>query len=597
MCKIFRQPQKSQKKFISLKNRLLSRYFIKLLILYLKAMSIFFTFASLFHLTNHGYKTIFILYFMYLVTLNSKWNKKCLQVQLVLNQFHLVWILKITMYSTTMASTLKGILMNTQFKKPLLIVALCAAFGGLLATSANNAYATDHGDTALFNGTARNDARLTDYFMLNRGQMLAFIIDTNPTIGTATQLPTQSQSNYIFPTDVSFKAYIDNHSKVTFDDTFRNAHLGGTIVDNSKIKENFVFHFTFDNNNQLTTTMSSPDTELGISGFYPTEVNQGDLVYVLGSGFNSEETKVRVNGRRAPFSKVLSDNVMVFIAPFGGKTGAVTITTETEDEDNESKSRVTSASELVITKFNGFNPDAIKNLNNIANNQAVNDAIKAGNVLALAEIGLPVKTFSGLRDDPFIRIPQNGKNIAAMAVELPQSLFTHGRQKVLISWGASGFDTVDGASADVAGRSFGSMFPPENGIINKLHPSQHVAALEAAQAAGVAGTLQCQTPYQLDANGNTIATVPALRKDCADESQRMLKAADVAIFDTTKPQHFPNGRELADDQVDLIAPYDARVNTLLINPANGENTGGRTSPTANDVPHSATFPYLGLPQP
>ena len=509
--------------------------------------------------------------------------------------------------------------MNARFKKPVLIAALCAAFGGLTATS--TAFATDHGDTALVNGANRTDARLTDYFALNRGEMLALIIDTNPTLGTPGQITAQhpsqpkpqTQTEYIFPTDVKFTANIDNRSLVTFDNAFNNANLGGTVADPSKIKESFVFTFTFDSANNHTVTMSSPDTELGISGFYPTEVNQGDLVYVLGSGFNADETKVRVNGRRAPFSKVLSDNVLVFIAPFGGKTGAVTVTTETEDEDNESKAKVTSASDLVINKFKGFNPDAIQNLKDIVSNTAAIDLIKAGNVMGLAQIGLPVHTFSGLRDDPFIRLPQQGKNVAAMAVEMPQSLFTHGRQKVLLSWGASGFDAITGASSDVAGRSFATMFTPEQFILNTLHPSQHVAALEAKEAAAPAigeatqavratFLLPCQTAFQPFDADQTKQLAP-LQIDCAP-GQRMLKSADVIIFDTTKPQAFPNGRELTNDQINLIGTsYDPRVENLrrmeMTPPANPLDNHGVPfvlNPSANDVPHDTNFPYLGLPQ-
>ena len=495
--------------------------------------------------------------------------------------------------------------MNTFFKKHVLITALCAAFGGQMVSNA--AFATDHGDTALVNGTARNDARLTDYFALNRGKMLAFILDTNPTIGTKTQLPAQSQTNYIFPTDVKFTANVDNHSKVNFDDAFRNANLGGTIEDTSKIQENFTFTFTFDSNNQLTTIMSSADTALGISGFYPTEVNQGDLVYVLGSGFNGDETKVRVNGRLAVLSRVLSDNVLVFIAPiFGGKTGVVTIST---DEG----ASVSSTSELVINSFKGITPETLKNVTTILTNTAVTDAIKAGNVTALADIGLPVHSFSGLRDDPFIRVPQQGKNIAAIAVELPQSLFTHGRQKVLITWGTSAFNSITGPSSDVAGRSFGSMFTPEQFIINTLHPSQQVAALEAKEAAAPAigaatpavratFLMPCQTAFQPFSTTIPAQKLATLDIDCAP-GQRMLKTPDVSIFDTTKPQHFPNGRDLDNDQIDLIGTfYDPRVENLRREEitATGVDIHGApvvASPTANDVPHDANFPYLGLPQP
>ena len=515
--------------------------------------------------------------------------------------------------------------MNSQFKKQILITALCAAFGSLM--SASTAFATDHGDTALVNGTARNDARLTDYFALNRGDKLALIIDTNPTIGFANQAPNQSQTNYIFPTDVKFTANIDNHSAVSFDSAFNNTNLGGTVVDPSKINENFTFTFTFDNTNKETVIMSSADTELGISGFYPTTVNQGDLVYVLGSGFNSEETKVKVNGRRAPFSKVLSDNVLVFIAPFGGKSGAISISTEIEDEatDTESKAKVTSASELVINKFKGFNPDSIQKLQNIINNTTATDLVKAGNVMGLAQIGLPVQTFSGLRDDPFIRVPQQGKNIAAMAVELPQSLFTHGRQKVLLSWGTSAFNSISGPSSDLAGRSFATMFTPEQlsvvdstGVthptLNVLHPSQHIAALEAREAAAPAFgaateavrrtfILPCQTIFQPFAALPTLsAPLTALEINCAP-GQRMLKTPDVIIFDTTKPQVFPNGRELNNDQIDLIgSSYDPRVENLrraetVVAGNDIQGIPNLASPVVNDILHDTNFPYLGVRRP
>ena len=514
--------------------------------------------------------------------------------------------------------------MNTYFNKSALITALCAAFGGMMTTGTT--FATDHGDTALVNGITRNDARLTDYFALNRGEMLAFIIDTNPTIGFASQAPNQSQTNYIFPTDVKFTANVDNHSAVSFDNAFNNTNLGGTVVDPSKINENFTFTFTFDNTNKETVIMSSADTALGISGFYPTTVRQGDLVYVLGSGFTSDETKVRV-GKRKAFSRAISDNLLVFIAPFGGSTGAITVSTETENEatDTEVKAKVTSASPLVVNRFNGINQESLKNLKTILTNTAVTNLIKAGNVAAFDDIGLPSKTFSGLIDDPFIRVPQQGKNIAAMAVELPQSLFTHGRQKILLSWGTSAFNSISGPSSDLAGRSFATMFTPEqisvvdvNGVthptLNVLHPSQHIAALEAREAAAPAFgaateavrrgfILPCQTPFQpFAALPNGSAPLTALEINCAPGT-RMLKTPDVIIFDTTKPQVFPNGRELNNDQIDLIGSnYDPRVENLrrgetVVSGNDIQGIPNLASPVVNDVLHDTNFPYLGLRRP
>lgn len=85
----------------------------------------------------------------------------------------------------------------------------------------------------------------------------------------------------------------------------------------------------------------------------------------------------------------------------------------------------------------------------------------------------------------------------------------------------------------------------------------------------------------------------------------MLKSPDVIIFDTTKTQVFPNGRELANDQIDYIGTYDPRVENLrrmeMNRPAapNDKDRHGTLfilNPSENDVPHSLTFPYLGEPQ-
>lgn len=501
--------------------------------------------------------------------------------------------------------------MSTPKRKTLLIAALCTAFGSLMTMSASSVYATDHGDNVLINGAARNDARLTDYFALNRGDKIAFIIDTNPTIGA----PGAQQTTYTFPTDVTFTANVDNHSAVNFDDPVRNVQHGGTVTNPAGIQENYTFTFTFDSTNTATVIMSSPDTELGISGFYPAEARRGDLVYVLGSGFDSDRTKVRVNGRLALFSKVLSDNVLVFIAPFLGRTGPITIATENADN---TVTKVTSSSNLTLKPFQSLNPDTLKNIETIVKDTATLDLIKAGNVAGLAKIGLPVQTFSGMRDDPFIRLPQQGRNIAAMAVELPQSLFTHGRQQVLLSWGTSKVNTVVGDSSEVAGRSFATMFTPEqNSVVdatgvthltlNALHPSQHVAALEAREAAAPAvGTanrnlflLPCQTAFQTSTSPTTPVT---LGFECAPGT-RMLKAPDVMIFNTANAQNFPNGRELTNDQIDSIATFDPRVEnvrrsemSVAAGAVDRQGDPFVLNPSANDVDHDTDFPYLGLPQ-
>lgn len=512
-----------------------------------------------------------------------------------------------------------------KFNKSLLAASIFAAFSSM---TAGVALATDHGDNVMINGAARNDARITDYFALNRGDKIAFIIDTNPTIGA----PGTLQNAYTFPTDVTFAANVDNHSAVNFDDPVRNLQHGGTVTNPADIRENFTFTFTFAAGNVLSVNMSTTDTALGISGFYPTAVKPGELVYVLGSGFKSDETKVKVNGRNVGLRYVVSDNVLVFVAPLNAKTGKVSITTETEGagDDDEIKVRVTSASDLSINRSEANDDDdsdddrgissGAQALRAIATNSTAVAKVNAGDVSGLADIGLPVQTFSGLRDDPFIRLPQQGRNIAAMAVELPQSLFTHGRQKVLLSWGTSKVNTVVGDSSELSGRSFATMFTPEqNSVVdaagfthltlNALHPSKHVAALEAREAAAPVGAanrnlflLPCQTAFQTPTNPLNPTTSPlTLGFECAPGT-RMLKAPDVMIFDTSKPQVFPNGRDLTNDQIDYIGlTFDPRVENLrrMEMTATGNDRQGDpflANPSANDVDHDTNFPYLGLPQ-
>ena len=446
-----------------------------------------------------------------------------------------------------------------------------ALVAGLMTCLSPGVFASDHGDTpvlqpltAAIPGYGRADARITDFFALKRTDTvtgldkLALIVDTNPTLN--------KEPTYTFPTDVTFTANVDNHTPVV-DDPVLTPILGGTFAKPEEIRENITFTFTFDAANNVKVKLSSPDTATGISGFYPENAAQGSLVYVMGSGFDRGRTVVRVNGRIALLSYVLSPNMLVFVNPFGATSGPISV--------RSPQGTAVTASSLTVKPFAGFDFDALANLGTIQTAKAILAEIEAGDVASLAKIGLPVQVFAGLRDDPFIRGPQKGKNIAAMAVELPLSLFTHGRQKVLTAWSSSNIEQAPcdttttscpfaaTAMEDVAGRSFGSMFAPERDIINTLHPSQHVAA-----TAGLGGLPQLYG-----------RPVPP----------------DVMIFDTTKPQNFPNGRELNDDIIDLIAPYDTRVEGLRVGEANTCLASGDPldCPTANDVPHSATFPYLG----
>jgi hypothetical protein len=148
-----------------------------------------------------------------------------------------------------------------------------------------------------------------------------------------------------------------------------------------------------------------------------------------------------------------------------------------------------------------------------------------------------VKFFAGLRDDPFIRGPRLGRNVAAIVVEMPLWMVRSWHQSTLLIWSSTQIPAVNSPIVEHAGRSLRSMFL-ENDVMNTTAPRYH---------------------YRL------YGLVP-----------------DVVIFDTARPASYPNGRALTDDVVDLVG--DPRV---VMNDA--------PFPTANDKPFLATFPYLAEP--
>ncbi|MGH9791583.1 MAG: DUF4331 family protein [Candidatus Acidiferrales bacterium] len=147
-----------------------------------------------------------------------------------------------------------------------------------------------------------------------------------------------------------------------------------------------------------------------------------------------------------------------------------------------------------------------------------------------------VSLFTGLRDDPFIRGPRIGRNVAAMVLEVPLSSVLDD-QSTLVMWVTSSVEDFDGRIQEMAGRSLVSMFP-ENALMNTMEPRLMF--------------------------------------------RRLGKDPDVMIYDTSLPAAFPNGRALSDDVVDLVGD-----NRVLANDA--------PFPSANDKPFLSTFPYLAPP--
>jgi hypothetical protein len=170
-----------------------------------------------------------------------------------------------------------------------------------------------------------------------------------------------------------------------------------------------------------------------------------------------------------------------------------------------------------------------------------------GNTAGVAELtatGLPgpvlqreVHFFAGLRDDPFIRGPRIGRNVAAFVLELPLRRVVHGHNPLLV-WATAAIDGRPEPFQEMAGRALRSMFVASD-FMNTNTPSDQFTLFNA---------------------------VP-----------------DVLIFDPRRPATFPNGRELVDDVVDLVG----EASTLATD---------APFPSANDVPFLAHFPYLAPPQ-
>lgn len=170
----------------------------------------------------------------------------------------------------------------------------------------------------------------------------------------------------------------------------------------------------------------------------------------------------------------------------------------------------------------------------------------------LATAGIDADTsitlFAGLRDDPFIRAPRQGRNVASVVIELPLNTVTRGRKRcTMLVWAMSSVPGPDGSAGDLGARALRSQFAENMPLNDYPDPAEHTRVL------GV--------------------------------------RPDVVIFDASRPAAFPNGRELTDDVVDLVG--DARI---LASDCPVPDDPVRCNPSANDVPFLTAFPYLAPPQ-
>ena len=145
--------------------------------------------------------------------------------------------------------------------------------------------------------------------------------------------------------------------------------------------------------------------------------------------------------------------------------------------------------------------------------------------------------FAGPRDDPFIRGPRIGKNVAAIVLEIPIDAVVKNNNPLLI-WSTTNVDSFPGDFQERAGGPITSML---NDVLNFTHPNQ--------------------------------------------DFENFGIEPDVLVLNTALPSGFPNGRALEDDVVDLVCP--GVCDNILEN--------DEPFPSENDVPFLDDFPFLAPP--
>jgi len=193
-----------------------------------------------------------------------------------------------------------------------------------------------------------------------------------------------------------------------------------------------------------------------------------------------------------------------------------------------------------------------------------------------------IKTYTGVRDDPFI-FPRFFKvNVISMAMSIPKSAFPAG-QRDFILWGIT---TKNGKESDHVGRSIRTQLP-RFGTINTAAPNDHVKILTRVKkfTDWLYNFLKGNKEWWSQSFGDLLEFTFQIRNYDL--------VPDVMIYTDRFPPGFPNGRQLSDD---VVAQLCATGDCLLQELSYIEDSAFPRA-TENDKPFLADWPYLAAPWP
>ncbi len=190
-----------------------------------------------------------------------------------------------------------------------------------------------------------------------------------------------------------------------------------------------------------------------------------------------------------------------------------------------------------------------------------------------------IRTYTGVRDDPFI-FPRFFKvNVISMVMSIPMNAFPDG-QRDFILWGIT---TKNGKISDHVGRSVRTQLP-RFGAINTAPPREHVKILMKVK------TITDDLYNFLKGNKEWWSKASADLLQFTFQIRKYDLVPDVMIYTNRFPAGFPNGRLLTDDvNAILCATGDCLLQELSF------IEGDWPRATKNDKDFLPDWPYLAEP--